>query len=113
MKNTFISYQPDGCELTILLTSKKEVNVNSVIKVIINELVLRRYVVSTKVTESNKKISGFGKNRNFCSSMEFVINNEFTYITDRDINSIKKKCKLSYVGIHIKPHYKKVIHEIF
>ena len=112
MKNTFTSYQQDGCYLTILLTSKKEVDANNVIKIIINELALRRCVISTKVTEANKNISGFGKNRNFYSSIEFVISSTFMYITDKDINSIKKKCKLSFVGITVQPKCKEVNYQI-
>lgn len=112
MKNTFTSYQQDGTYLTILLTSKKEVDINNVINTIIREFVLKKYIVSTKVTESNKKITGFGKNRNFYSSIEFIISYNFMYITDRDINSIKKRCKLSFVGINVKPHVKKVDYQI-
>lgn len=112
MKNTFTSYQQDGCYLTILLTSKKEVDVNNVMNIIVNQLVMKRSVVSLKVTESNKKISGFGKNRNFYSSIEFIIRDNFAYITDRDVNSIKKKCKLSFVGIYTKPKCKEINYQI-
>lgn len=112
MKNTFTSYQQDGCYLTILLTSKKEVDIHNVMNIIISELVLGRFIVSTKVTKVNKKISGFGKNRNFYSSIEFIINENFMYITDRDVNSIKKKCKLSFVGIYVKPKCKEVNYQI-
>jgi large-conductance mechanosensitive channel len=108
----YTSCTPDGCYLTILLTSKKEVNVDKIINIIINELGISEYTVSTKWTESNKKIFNFGKNRNFYSSIDFIISENFMFITDKDINNIKKKCKLSYVGIYAQPKYKETIHEI-
>lgn len=108
----YTSCTPDGCYLTILLTSKKEVDVNKVTNIVINELGIKEYTISTKWNESNKKIFNFGKNRNFYSSIDFIISNNFILITDKDINNIKKKCKLSYVGVFVQPKYKETIREI-